>query len=163
MQALREAGLEPDPQLIFQGRFDEPSGHECATELFSRARERWPSAIFASNDQMAYGVLHVAEQRGVRVPEEVALIGFDDNQLSVHMRPPLTTIRQPFFEMGYKAIEWLLTMVDPDHRSLADQAIHPVLEVEGVPANLADPQLKRLQLSTSLVIRASSGGTYHAR
>lgn len=163
VQALREAGLEPDPQLIFQGRFDEPSGHECATELFSRARERWPSAIFASNDQMAYGVLHVAEQRGVRVPEEVALIGFDDNQLSVHMRPPLTTIRQPFFEMGYKAIEWLLTMVDPDHRSLADQAIHPVLEVEGVPANLADPQLKRLQLSTSLVIRASSGGTYHAR
>lgn len=161
-QALREAGIIPDSELVFQGRFDEPSGRECAAELFARPREAWPSAIFASNDQMAYGVLNLAEQLDIKIPGDIALVGFDDNLLSAHMRPPLTTIRQPFFEMGYAAIEWLLTMIDPDHRAPTGQPIHPILNLRGVPEDLTDAHLQRIQLPTSLVVRASSDGTYNA-
>ncbi len=160
VQALQEAGVVPDPELLFQGRFDEPSGRECAGELFARPRERWPSAIFASNDQMAYGVLNLAEQVGVRVPEDVALIGFDDNVLSAHMRPPLTTIRQPFFQMGYKAIELLLTMIDPDHRVGEQQKKYTSLLSGSTSEDLNGDALPRIRLPTSLVVRASSGGVY---
>ncbi len=161
VQALQEAGVTPDPELIFQGRFDEPSGRECASEVFARPRDRWPSALFASNDQMAYGVLNLAEQVGVRVPEDIALIGFDDNVLSAHMRPPLTTIRQPFFQMGYKAIELLLTMIDPDHRALIDQQKKHTSPLAGdIPQGFDEDGLPRVHLPTSLVVRASSGGMY---
>ncbi len=163
LQALQEAGIAPDPALIFQGRFDEASGRECAAELFSRAKEVWPSAIFASNDQMAYGVLNLAEQMGVRVPEDIALMGFDDNLLSAHMRPPLTTMRQPFFQMGYKAIELLLTGIDPDHRAVNGlQKGHPAPELESIPENFNGDHPQRIRLPTTLVVRASSGGMYVA-
>src|SRR5579859_8127208 len=80
-QALQEVGLSPDPQLLFQGNFDISGGRQCAEILFSREKATWPDAIFAGNDQMAYGLLEVAELRGVRVPEDVAVVGFDDNML----------------------------------------------------------------------------------
>lgn len=159
LKALQESNIAPDPDLLFHGRFDEPSGRECARELFARPKEQWPSALFASNDQMAYGVLHYAEQAGVHVPQDIALVGFDDNLLSAHMRPPLTTIRQPFFHMGYKAIELLLSNIDPDHRNAPGQPKgYTPPELEGVPEGLDGDYPQRIQLPTSLVIRASSGG-----
>lgn len=153
-QALREAGIASDPSLVLQGRFDPASGRECAQALFSRERSEWPTAIFAGNDQMAYGILEVAEQQGIRIPEEISLVGFDDNLLSTHVRPPLTTIRQPFFSMGYKAIELLLTMIDPNHRMAKSQqkGTSPEL-IETLDDARSAP---RIQLPTSLVIRASS-------
>lgn len=163
LRALREAGIVPDPALIFQGRFDEPSGRECATDLFARPRESWPSAVFASNDQMAYGILKVAEQMGVRVPEDISVVGFDDNLLSAHLRPPLTTIRQPFFQMGYKAIEMLLTMIDPGHRVVKETREAYVLSgAEDTLEDIHADHSLRVHLPTSLVVRASSGGPYSA-
>ncbi|HLI69974.1 MAG TPA: LacI family DNA-binding transcriptional regulator [Ktedonobacteraceae bacterium] len=159
-QALQDAGIAPDPTLVFQGRFDTPSGRECATEIFSRDKSAWPSAIFAGNDQMAYGVLQVAEQRGIQIPESIALVGFDDDLLAEHLRPPLTTIHQPFSQMGYKAIELLLTMVDPDHRAARAQRKGDVLPEHEPVISLEDVQADhpiRILLPTSLVIRASSG------
>ena len=158
-QALEDAGIPSDPNLLLQGRFEPASGRQCAAELFSRDRNEWPSAIFAGNDQMAYGVLEVAEQRGIRIPEDIALVGFDDNILSAHMRPPLTTIRQPFFEMGRTAVEILLTAIDPEHHiSPSEQQKETRLQAPGYPfdENNMD-QLIRIQLPTSLVVRASSG------
>ena len=156
IQALQQAGITPDPALVFQGRFDVVSGRECASALFSLDRVAWPSAIFAANDQMAYGVLEVAEERGIRVPEDISLIGFDDNPLSSHLRPALTTIRQPFFEMGYKAIEQLLTMVDPNHRLMkGHKDIDSALTVDHF-SHIHMDSAQRLQLPTSLIIRAST-------
>lgn len=156
-QALQDAGVTPDPALVFRGRFDLPSGRECAAQLFSMERRDWPSAIFAGNDQMAYGVLEVAEQQGIRIPEDIALVGFDDNPLSAHMRPPLTTMRQPFSEMGSKAIELLLTMIDPAHRLNKEQR-------RGDDQQGGEHLLKpgrtdrpvRVELPTRLVVRSSS-------
>jgi LacI family transcriptional regulator len=157
-QALQDAGITPDPTLLLQGDFDTSSGRQCAVMLFSRDKSAWPDAIFVGNDQMAYGVLEVAAQQGIRIPEDIAIVGFDDNIFSVHQRPPLTTIRQPFAEMGYKACEILLTMIDPDHRtptkSLAEYAQQAS---DGPLKNLTLDHPIRVQLATSLVIRASSG------
>ena len=161
-QALEDAGITPDPALLLQGRFEPASGRQCAAELFSRDRSEWPSAIFVSNDQMAYGVLEVAEQRGIRVPEDIAIVGFDDNILSAHMRPPLTTIRQPFFEMGRTAVEILLNTIDPQrHSNTAEQqpGCRPQASnrsFEKSEEGSVDHPI-RIQLPTSLVVRASSG------
>lgn len=155
-QALQEAGITPDPALLLQGKFEPVSGRQCASELFSRDKSEWPSAIFSGNDQMAYGVLAEAEQRGIPIPEEVAVVGFDDNILSAHMRPPLTTIHQPFSEMGSKAVELLLTMIDPGHRAdkkqLQGYTRQSCSSLEQVNTNHST----RIQLPTSLVVRASS-------
>jgi len=87
-QALREAAITPDPALVLQGEFDAASGRRCAARIFARDRQDWPTAIFAGNDQMAYGILEVAEQWGVQVPEEVAVVGFDDNPPTCDLHSP---------------------------------------------------------------------------
>ena len=157
-QALQEAGITPDPDLLLQGRFEPLSGRQCAETLLSRDRTTWPSAIFAANDQMAYGVLEYAERQGIRVPEDITVIGFDDNILSAHMRPPLTTVRQPFSEMGHKAIEILLTMIDPEHhigrKGQQTGQTHPQPEYTLEGASMGQPI--HIQLPTSLAMRASS-------
>ncbi|HLG65626.1 MAG TPA: LacI family DNA-binding transcriptional regulator [Ktedonosporobacter sp.] len=156
IQTLQQAGITPDPALVFQGRFDTMSGRECASALFALERTAWPSAIFAANDQMAYGVLEVAEERGIRVPEDVSLIGFDDNPLSSHLRPALTTIRQPFSEMGYKAIEQLLTMIDPNHRLVSGHKDADAMLAIDRFSHIHMDAAQRIQLPTSLVVRAST-------
>lgn len=157
-QALQDAGITPDPALLLQGNFETSSGRQCAATLFSRDKSAWPDAIFVGNDQMAYGVLEVAEQQGIRIPEDIAVIGFDDNIFSAHKRPPLTTIRQPFAEMGNKACEILLTMIDLDHRAHTERlAGYPPQASDGPLENLTMDHLIRVQLATSLVMRASSG------
>lgn len=157
-QALQDAGITPDPSLLLQGEFDPPSGLRCALELFSREKSAWPDAIFASNDQMAYGILEAAEKQGVLIPEDMALVGFDDNLLSAHMRPPLTTIHQPFSQMGRKAIELLLTRVDPDHRIAKRQQKGYVSSEPGTSfKEVQTGQSIHIQFDTSLVVRASSG------
>lgn len=158
-QALQEAGITPEPELLLPGSFDIASGRQCASTLFARDRGTWPSAIFAANDQMAYGVLEIAEQQGIRVPDDIAIVGFDDNILSAHMKPPLTTVRQPFPEMGRKAVELLVTMIDPDRRYSEVYQREHILQEPG-PAVEEDSDLGspiRLQLPTSLAVRASSG------
>jgi LacI family transcriptional regulator len=155
-QALHGAELAPDPALVLQGEFDVASGRECAALLFSRDRQDWPTAIFAGNDQMAYGILEVAEQWGVRVPEDVAIVGFDDNLLSAYMRPPLTTVRQPFIEMGRIAGEILLTMIEPDHHLAIEQ--QKGVDTAATARSFGDPPVPpaRIQLPTSLIVRESS-------
>jgi LacI family transcriptional regulator len=157
-QALQDAGIAPDPELFLQGNFDVASGRQCATALFARDRSTWPTAIFASNDQMVYGFLEIAEQQGVRIPDDIAIMGFDDNILSAHMKPPLTTVRQPFPEMGSKAIEILLTMIDPDHHSAeACQKGRMQQDLVSTVEDTDSDRPIRIQLPTSLIVRASSG------
>src|ERR1700724_1956725 len=89
-----------------------PTGRACTHVFLDLPAWKRPTAIFAGSDYMAYGAISAAEQRGLRVPEDVAVVGFDDNPASAHMEPALTTVRQPFYEMGRRACEILLTLVD---------------------------------------------------
>jgi LacI family transcriptional regulator len=112
-RALTEAGIVVDPELVIAGgEFTIEGGEACARTIFSRSVSERPDAIFAGNDQMAYGVLRVVEEFGIRVPADIAVVGFDDIPLAEHMKPPLTTIRQPLFEMGETAAELLLSIID---------------------------------------------------
>jgi len=108
-QALADAGLELDPELIIEGDFLEQSGVLAVEMLFTRARPF--SAIFAANDQMAYGVLLGLYRRGIRVPDDVSIIGFDDQRTSAYTTPPLTTIRQPAVEIGETAAQTILHLL----------------------------------------------------
>lgn len=163
LRALQEAGITPDPDLALAGDFLPPSGRACASKLFALPPEKRPTAIFASTDQMAYGVLVAADEYGLRVPQDVALVGFDDDTPSAHVRPPLTTIRQPSFEMGRRGIELLLSLVSPAEASAHDgQPYKHTPHKAGAAARPASPQPIRIELPTSLIVRASCGAGYPA-
>lgn len=127
-RALIEAGIQVNPQLIVSGNFREQSGILALEMLLTRGVTF--TAIFVANDQMAAGVQLALYRRGIRIPEEMSIIGYDDLPSSAYSRPPLTTIRQPAFEMGSAAAQGVLEM-------LAGR----------------EPQLPAL--STSLVVRQS--------
>jgi LacI family transcriptional regulator len=158
LRALAEAGITPNPALILPGDFLPQSGYDGANQLFSLPLETRPTAIFAAADQMAYGVLRAAEERNIRIPGDIALVGFDDDAPSAHVLPPLTTVRQPSFEMGQEAINLLLRLVaqteEQDDIAFGAADAH-VLAGTGLPT----PQ--QITLATSLVVRASSGASVH--
>jgi LacI family transcriptional regulator len=100
-RALREARLPRDPALIIEGDFEEQSGLAGTEKLLERGVRF--SAIFAANDQMAFGAGLALFRRGLRVPKDVSLVGFDDQPSAAYACPPLTTVRQPAVEMGVAA------------------------------------------------------------
>lgn len=107
--ALADAGLDVAPELITAGNFDERSGYLAVDGLL---RQRVPfSAVFATNDLMAMGALLALHQHGVAVPADVSLMGFDDIPLSAYTIPPLTTIRQPAYQMGLDAATGVLELL----------------------------------------------------
>lgn len=145
--ALQEAGIALDPMLVQDGDFMPTGGRSGSHALFELPEGQRPTAIFAGSDLMAYGVLSAAEEFGLRVPEDIALIGFDDNPSSAHMRPALTTVRQPFADMGQRAIELLLSQIEQA------QAVRRGRQ----PLGIKPAEAPRIELPTSLVIRESCG------
>lgn len=107
LNALRESGIPLDGSLLQQGWFDFRSGQGAAEALLDTRRA--PTAIFASSDDMAAGVLSVAHQRGMRVPADLSIAGFDDTDLASLVWPPLTTVRQPFRAMAERAADLLFS------------------------------------------------------
>jgi len=112
LEALDEAGLTLPKQLRVQGFFDFPDGIEAGEALLS-IKPR-PTAIFCANDVMAAGVLHTALRRGLRIPEDLSITGFDDSDTARQTLPQLSTVRQPVYEMAREAGRLLLTRLsDP--------------------------------------------------
>jgi LacI family transcriptional regulator len=108
--ALAEAGITPDRQLELEGDFRIDSGVEATLRLLDLPEP--PTAIFAFNDNMAIGALRAARARGVRVPEELSVVGFDDLEEAEIVTPPLTTVRQPLAEMGRIAVSLLTRLLE---------------------------------------------------
>lgn len=107
--ALQEAGLNEDPVLVLEGDFREASGFRLTTQLVESGVDF--SAIFAANDQMAAGALLALWRKGLRVPDDVSVIGFDDIRGASFSLPPLTTIRQPMYEIGQVAAGGIMAWV----------------------------------------------------
>ncbi len=159
-QALLDHDLVPHPELVLQGSFEIAGGRTCANVIFSMSAHEQPSAFFVGNDQMAYSVLAAAEEHGIRVPEDVAVIGFDDIPLSAHMKPALTTVRQPFYEMGGAAVELLLSFVDPQNSFTGTQQVGSAEHERFLPlAEIAQQDPIRYQLPTQLMLRESCGSS----
>ncbi|MEV5311429.1 LacI family DNA-binding transcriptional regulator [Streptomyces sp. NPDC052610] len=105
-QALADAGLPADASWTVEGDFTEASGRRAMTELLRRHPH--VDAVLAASDTMAAGALAVLRTAGRRVPDDVAVIGFDDFQLAQHTDPPLTTVRQPLEDIGHTLVRLLL-------------------------------------------------------
>lgn len=133
-EELKDRKLSLPSDCIMQGAYTFDSGISCAAELLKRSPR--PTAIFAANDEMAAGVLHAIRRAGLRCPEDVSVVGFDDFQIASSVWPPLTTVRTPTREIGRMAAEKLIGATD-------DQAEHPR---EAAPAT-----------SPALVVRDSTG------
>ncbi len=129
--ALAAIGLMPDPRLEIESDFHVEGGLRAAHQLLDL--DEPPTAIFAFNDMLAIGVMQAARQRGVRVPHELSVVGFDDTFEASIVTPALTTVRQPLAEMGRMAVAQLVRM-------LQDQRIEAL----------------HVELGTSLIVREST-------
>ncbi len=112
LAALDAAGIVPDPALVAQGDFTYPSGRR-ATEQLLALPDR-PTAIFASNDDMAAAATMTARQLGLDVPSQLSVVGFDDSWIATAIYPELTTIRQPIAEMAKRGVALLSELVQAD-------------------------------------------------
>jgi len=137
LRALRDTlaahGLSLDERYVVAGDYLRGSGHRAMTELLALSPR--PDVVFAANDQMASDAMVAIHERGLRVPDDIALAGFDDIPLASYLTPALTTVHQPTYELGYQAAEIALSMIK-----------------EEVPS-----EPKHVVLPTRLVVRDSCG------
>lgn len=120
MKALREAGRTIDPALIVESDFTEGSGYQAMRQLLTAGVD----AVFTSSDMLAFGAMRAVREAGLRVPEDVAFVGFDDLPVASPVDFGLTTVRQPVYPFGYKAIEMLIDLINngiqPPRRVIMD-------------------------------------------
>jgi LacI family transcriptional regulator len=128
--ALRTHHLHENKELIFEGNFNQPDGYAGASAFLDLPNP--PTAIFASNDVMAMGVMDAVRNRGLRIPDDISVVGFDDIPQASLTHPALTTVNQPLEKMGRVATQILLDLLnDPEKK------------------------VKRIELPTELVVRDS--------
>jgi LacI family transcriptional regulator len=111
-RALTEAQIDIDPALIVEGNYHEASGMLAMNRLFDSHQQF--TAVFAANHLSAYGARLALYRKGIRVPDDISLVGFDDLPGSSYTTPPLTTIRQPLYDMGRIATQALLRLINGD-------------------------------------------------
>ncbi len=131
-RALEEAGIPFDEALVRYGNFDEESGRQAMEALLALAEP--PTAVFVASDMVAIGALRALREQGRRVPEDMAVVGFDDIATSRYLIPALTTVHVPAFGLGWSAAELLIRIIEGD-----------------------TPNETPVRLETELVVRESCG------
>lgn len=131
-QALDERNIPANPDLVAQANFSPASGEAAMAELL--ALQAPPTAVFATSDTVAIGALRAIRRQGLQVPQDIAVVGFDDISYTEYFDPPLTTIRLPAYELGRASAELLMSI-------LAGQ----------------NPEPKRRLLASELIVRSSCG------
>ena len=112
--ALKEHNLPINDSLIKHGGFSFKEGKNSMKELLNENKKF--TAIFASCDDIALGVMFIAHKRGISIPKDLSIIGYDNTKISEMVYPPLTTIAQPSYEMGQKSVEMLITTLTTDKK-----------------------------------------------
>ena len=125
IEGMTEAGLSVDTDQVAQGYFTYRSGLEAAEKLLETFR---PTAIFASNDDMAAATMAMAHRKGLDVPGDVSVAGFDDTPLATTVWPELTTVRQPIAEMAREAVRLLIEQIRGKRGRAAPQPVHKLLK-----------------------------------
>lgn len=133
LQACRDHGLENRQIIVYQGDFHEPAGERCGYYLLKQGQ--MPDGIFAANDMMAIGCMRVLQEAGVKIPEDVCMVGFDDIVLASYVEPSLTTIRVPYEDLARIATEELVKQIEYPMRKTI-----------------------KVRLEAELVVRRSCGG-----
>jgi DNA-binding LacI/PurR family transcriptional regulator len=129
---LSSNGLSVEKTLVRDGVYDPETGYTAMQSILQSGPP--PTALYAMNDLMAFGAIRAIQDYGLRVPQDIAVVGFDDIRLAPFSNPPLTTVNEPDVEHGRRAAEMLLTLI-----------------------NGGTPKVKQLKLQTQLVIRESCG------
>ncbi|MGE6628846.1 catabolite control protein A [Bacillus sp. NPDC077027] len=111
-RALEEAGIALDEALVMEGDYTYDSGIEALASLLEQ--EDQPTAVIAATDEMALGVIHGAQDRGVSIPNDLEVIGFDNTRLSLMVRPQLTTVVQPTYDIGAVAMRLLTKLMNKE-------------------------------------------------
>lgn len=119
--ALAAAGEPVSDHQWTMGNWSSASGEAACAELLQRYPEM--DAVFASNDQMALGVLHYAATHGIRVPEDLAVVGFDDLPEAAYFTPALTTVRQPLRALGMLAVQTVLAQIEGDTAAVPSEVL----------------------------------------
>jgi len=127
--ALRENGLEFDPALVVRGDFNIISGLNCANRLLEMKNR--PTAIFACNDLMAMGVMQSAFKHGLRIPEDLSVVGFDDIYWSKYTTPPLTTVKLPIHQMAEEAVNCFIDRMENPAKACRTVTLEVQLEKRG--------------------------------
>jgi LacI family transcriptional regulator len=139
---LDAAGLPFDPRLVIEGDFDYQPGFRAGCTLLELAEA--PTAVFAARDQMALGVYEAVRKKGLRVPEDISVVGFDDLPGARWACPPLTTVRQPLAEMGMLAARTVLRMLQGEgEESLRVELATRLVVRESTSAPCTDPHRGR--------------------
>jgi len=135
-KALQENGIEYNPGLVYYTNQPDSSEPKAAREIMEKIliSQKHPEAVFAATDMMAMVAVNVIQDKGLRVPEDIAVVGFNNYPHGIVMRPKLTTITQPYYEMGINAMGLLKSII------------------EGQP-----PGVIRVMVSCKLIIRESCG------
>ena len=136
--ALDKAGIDPDPSLLVRGT-GRPGGGERALTALQALAER-PTAVFCYNDMTAIGLIHAAHAMGLSLPQDLAVVGFDDIVFAPYVYPPLTTVAQPVAELGQGAMEMVVSL-------LPEGSLDPATSIDRT-------------LPGRLVVRASSGAEF---
>lgn len=105
------------------------AGRELMTKLFALAGDDMPTAVFAQNDSMAVGAMHLAAERGVVCPDDLSIVGYNDAPLTAHLTPALTTIRLPGYEAGRVAAEMVVSLIEEPGQSPSSLMLAPELVV----------------------------------
>jgi LacI family transcriptional regulator len=137
-QALQEATLPLDDELVRYGEFSPQSGRKAMESLLALSSP--PSAVFVASDVVALGAMAAVRERGIRIPQDIALVGFDDIFLAAYVSPPLTTVRLPAYGLGWAAGDMLIRLISED-----------------------EPLERQMLLESELVIRQSCGGNGPAK
>ena len=130
-QALAEHDIPHNPELIRTAAFLPEAGQAAMEGLLDLAER--PAAVFAASDVVALGAMSAIHNAGLRIPDDVAIVGFDDIFLAAHAHPPLTTVRVPAYGLGWTAAEVLIALIE------------------------GDEEISSVTLETELVIRESCG------
>jgi DNA-binding LacI/PurR family transcriptional regulator len=131
--ALESEGIRVDNSIIYFGGLHEEDGYAAMSKLINE--NIYIDAVFAANDPIAIGAFQRIKEAGLRIPEDIGIIGFSNNKITSLVEPPLTTVNQPSFNMGKRAAEILIELINRDNIK-----IEPIVEV----------------LDTELIIRKST-------
>jgi len=126
-EALEQAGIPYDPALVCEGNYDPETGYEAMKTILSRGRP--PEALLGMNDVMAIGAMKAIHEAGLRIPEDIAVMGFDDIRLAPFVSPPLSTVRELDVEHGREAVEMLFKLINGEPLEERHIVLHTELKI----------------------------------
>jgi LacI family transcriptional regulator len=137
LQALSEAGLEPEDGLLREGNYTPASGYQAMSELLQESIR--PTAVFVASDVVAMGAIQAIKRAGLGIPDDMSVVGFDDVPVAEYYDPPLTTMRLPAYGLGWAAAENLIRLVQGDAAGLGSSLLGTELIVRESSAATSRP------------------------